>query len=123
MKLSREEKRARLIAKAEKMVDEYLVWEERHPNPDLTQIEEIALQLRKVMGQEIVQMAVEGQATRQPVPGPSCPKCEHEMRYKGNKAIDLESRAGALKIERGYYHCPECKESIFPPGSAVETAG
>lgn len=123
MKQSREEKRAKLIAKTEELIDEYLAWEEQHPQPDLNEIEAIALRIRKVIGQEIMQMAVEGQDARQPVPGPSCPKCGYEMRYKGDKTIDLESRAGRLKIERGYYHCPECKESIFPPGSATEAAG
>lgn len=116
MKRSKEEKRARLLAKMEKLVDEYLVWEESHPRPDLTQIEDIALELRKELGREIAQLAVEEQEKRLPVPGPSCPQCGKEMRYKGEKAVDVESRAGALEIERGYYYCPECKESLFPPG-------
>ncbi len=47
MKRSKEEKRERLLAKAEKVVDEYLEWEESHPRPDLTAIEDIALKLRK----------------------------------------------------------------------------
>jgi hypothetical protein len=41
MQQSREEKRARLMAKAEQLIDEYLVWEESHPRPDLTEIEDI----------------------------------------------------------------------------------
>jgi len=116
MKRSKAEKRARLLAKMEEVVDEYLAWEEGHPQPDLTQIEDIALELRKELGREIAQLAVEEQEKRLPVPGPSCPKCGKEMRYKGEKAIDVESRAGGLEIERGYYYCPECKESLFPPG-------
>jgi hypothetical protein len=39
MQQSREEKRARLMAKDEQLIDEYLAWEESHPRPDLTQIE------------------------------------------------------------------------------------
>jgi hypothetical protein len=38
MKRSKEEKRERLLARAEQVVDEYLAWEETHPRPDLTQI-------------------------------------------------------------------------------------
>jgi len=113
---SKAEKRERLMARATQVVDEYLEWEESHPRPDLTQIEEIALKLRKAMGEEIAQMAVETQAERAPVPGPRCPKCGQEMRYKGEKEIDVESRAGSLKIERGYYVCAACQERIFPPG-------
>lgn len=116
MKKSIAEKRARLKAKADKIIDEYLAWEASHAQPDLTEIEDIALKLRRELGQELAQMAVEEQSERTPVPGPSCPKCGKEMRYKGEKALDVESRAGALEIERGYYYCAECKESFFPPG-------
>ncbi len=115
MKKSIEEKRARLRAKAEEVIDEYLAWETNHLRPDLKQIEEIALRLRKEIGQEIAQMAVEEQEERRPVPGPACPKCGREMRYKGEKATQVESRAGRLEVERGHYYCAECRESFFPP--------
>ncbi len=116
MKRNKEEKRERLLARAEQVVDEYLEWEATHPQPDLTQIEDIALKLRKELGNEIAQMAVEEQEGRVPVPGPRCPKCGEEMRYKGEKGVEVESRVGGLRIERGYYICPRCKERIFPPG-------
>lgn len=116
MKRSREEKRARLMAKAQQLIDEYLAWEERHPRPDLTQIEDIALKLRKELGQEIAQLALEDQAVRTPVPGPHCAQCGQEMHYKGEKGNQLESRAGGLVLERGYYYCPSCKQGLFPPG-------
>jgi hypothetical protein len=116
MKEDKEEKRKRLLAKANNIIDAYLEWEEEHPRPDLMQIEEVALKLRKELGQEIAQMAIENQARRTVVPGPKCAKCEGEMRYKGKKRTEVESRAGSLKVERGYYYCPKCKESIFPPG-------
>jgi hypothetical protein len=116
MKMSEEEKRVRLMAKAEEAIDEYMEWEKENPRPDMTEIEEIALILRKAIGQEIAQMAVEDQEERSPVPGPKCPQCGEEMRYKGEKKVEVESRAGAIKVERGYYHCPGCKEGLFPPG-------
>jgi hypothetical protein len=116
MKMSQEEKRKRLLARAEHVVDEYIAWEETHPRPDLTQIEDITLKLRKELGKEIAQMAVEEQEGRTVVPGPVCPKCGKEMRYKGEKKVEVESRAGGLKVKRGYYTCPGCKESFFPPG-------
>lgn len=116
MKESKEAKRARLLAKAAQAIDEYLEWEEKHPQPDLTQIEEIALKLRKEFGQEIAQLAIESQALSTRVPGPKCSKCGKEMRYKGKKRTRVESRTGNLAVERGHYYCPECEESIFPPG-------
>jgi hypothetical protein len=120
MNRNKEEKRKQLLAIAEKLIDNYLAWEERHSQPDLTEIEEMALGLRKRFGQELAQLAVDEQESRVPAPGPSCPKCGQEMRYKGDKAVAVESRAGALQVERGYYHCPVCKESVFPPRSTAQ---
>jgi len=116
MKKSREEKRERLRAKAEQVIEAYLEWETKHPQPDMREIENISIRLRKELGQEMAQMAVEEQAERKVVPGPQCAKCGKEMRYKGEKLTEIESRVGSLKVERGHYYCPECKESIFPPG-------
>ena len=70
MKESKEEKRTRLLEKAAEAIDEYLEWEEQNPEPDLTQIEDIALRLRKEFGQAIAQLAIENQASRTPAPGP-----------------------------------------------------
>ena len=117
---SKAEKRARLLAKAAQAVDEYLEWEEKNLRPDLTQIEDMALQLRKEFGQEIAQVAIESQVERTPAPGPTCAKCRKEMRYKGKKRTRVESRTGELDVERGYYYCPKCKERLFPPGSTTE---
>jgi hypothetical protein len=79
MKRSKEENRARLLARTEKVVDEYPAWEETHPRPDLMEREDIALKLRKELGEEITQMAVEEQEGRLLIPGPRCPKCEEDM--------------------------------------------
>jgi len=116
MKLSREEKRVRLEVKARQVIDEYLDWEEKHPKPKLTEIEDVILELRKELGREMAQMLLEEQEERKPVPGPRCSQCGEEMGYKGQKGNQVESRVGLLEIERGYYYCPECKEGIFPPG-------
>ena len=113
---NKEEKRVWMLAKASQIIDEYLAWEEKNPRPDLMQIEDIALKLRKEFGQEIAQLAIENQEARTPAPGPRCAKCGKEMRYKGKKRTDVESRTGRLKVDRGYYYCPGCKESLFPPG-------
>ena len=98
MERSQQEKRVRLLAKAEKLIDEYLAWEESHPRPDLTQIENIALKLRKELGKEITQMALEAQAARRPVPGPNCPECGKEMHYirrEGRQNREPSGRIGA----------------------------
>jgi len=42
---------------------------------------------------------------------------------KGEKNNRVETRVGLMEIERGYFYCPQCKQGIFPPGSAVEDMG
>lgn len=62
------------------------------------QAEEITLKLRKELGEEIAQMAVEEQESQTPVPGPRCKKCRREMRYRGEKETRVESRVGNLHM-------------------------
>lgn len=121
--ITREKARKRLEAKAKALIDELLTWDEETAEPTLTEIEKVVLQLRKELGQEMAEVLVAMQERNRLVPGPECPRCRGEMRYKGQKRTDVESRLGALKAERGYYHCPGCGEGIFPPGSATEADG
>ena len=116
MKPSREEKKERLMARSEKAADGLLDWEEQNPRPTLTQVEDTVLALRKQMGKEIAEEVIERMEAKALVPGPSCPKCRKEMRYKGQREKDVESRAGELSLERGYYACTDYDEGIFPPG-------
>jgi len=108
--------KAKFLTEAEMLYDEMMKWEEGHPEPDFTQIEEIVLKLRKRMGEGMAKMLVEEQGRRRPVPGPSCGRCGKEMHYKGVKGRKIESRIGVVDMERGYYVCPQCGEKIFPPG-------
>ena len=119
MKSSREERKARLMKVAEEVIDELLDWSETTAQPNLTEIEALVKRLRKRLGEQMACEAISTQEARQPVPGPQCPECEREMRYKGLKGVTVESWVGDLDIERGYYHCPDCKVGIFPPRSTT----
>lgn len=116
MKLTREQKKAKMMARLDKAIEELLDWEEDNERPNLTQIEDIVLKLRKEVGEEMVGEILAGMGEKTPVPGPACPKCGKEMRYKGQHGKQVESRAGEVKYERGYYACPECDKGLFPPG-------
>ncbi len=115
-KLSRAEKKAQLMARLEKSIDELLDWEERNEKPNLTQIEDIVLKVRKDMGEEMTEEVLCRLSSKTPVPGPACPKCGKEMRLKGEYPKRIQSRLGEAEFERSYYFCPECDEGLFPPG-------
>lgn len=121
MKRTRQQKKSDLMSKAEQLIDQLLDWDLQTERPDLTQIEDIVLKLRKELGQEMAETLLAGQAERNPVPGPACPQCGKEMHYKGQRKKRVESRAGGLEVERGYYVCRACDETIFPPRSPAGT--
>ncbi len=115
MPLTRAEIRAKLLAEAEQAIDELLDWTDQTPRPNLTQIETAVLKMRKQLSEQAAQAVIESQETQRPVPGPMCPTCQREMHYKDTKAQTVESRVGQLCIDRGYYYCEHCRQSVFPP--------
>ncbi len=116
MKLTRTQKKAKLQAAAEKLIEELLDWDELNTRPNLTAIEDEVLKLRQQFGQEMADTVVAGQENRQPVANPVCATCGKAMRYKGGKERDVESRLGGLEVARGYYYCGSCASGSFPPG-------
>lgn len=120
---SKEEKKAELLAQAEKLIDEMLDWDDETEAPTLRDIERVALRLRKRFGQGITEAVIELQEERRPVPGPSCPECGAEMQYKGMKGTTVEGQVGDLEIERGHYYCGECRRGLFPPRPSTSIVG
>jgi uncharacterized protein with PIN domain len=115
MKRSREQKKAELLAEAEAMIESLLDWDERTSKPNLRQIEDEVLELRRRFGQRLAKTVIEDQAAKQPAEIPQCPQCGAEMRYKGQKEAEVASRLGSLALERGYYYCARCQSGLFPP--------
>lgn len=116
MKAEEKKIKKELMIEAEIMIDELLEWDEKNNAPTMTEIEDIVLELRKRMSEKMAQAIVGNQEQKQPVPGPTCSQCRKEMRNKGQKGNEVESRVGQIRVERGYYYCPKCKEGSFPPG-------
>ena len=116
MSRTRAELRAKLLAEAERAIDDLLDWTDQTPRPNLTQIENAVLKMRRQLSERAAQAVIETQAAQRPVPGPLCPTCQREMHYKDTKAQTVESRVGHLRIARGYYYCETCQQSLFPPG-------
>jgi uncharacterized protein with PIN domain len=116
MKTSQEKLKAEFLAEAEALFDQLMAWDEQTDEPDLSQIEEIVLQLRQRLGQQLAQAVIARQEKRQPAERMVCPRCQGEVEPKGQKRNRVESRVGSVPLERSYYYCPRCRQGFFPPG-------
>jgi hypothetical protein len=115
MKRSRAQKKAALLTEAEALIESLLDWDEQTNKPNLRQIEDEVLVLRRQFGQQLAQAVIADQEVKQPAVAPKCPQCGQEMSYKGQKGANIETRLGPLAVERGYYHCARCQSGLFPP--------
>ena len=115
MSKKRNETKGKLMREAEAVIDELLAWEEVEV-PDLSQIEAVVLRLRQRLSEAMAEAVMERQESVVAVPGPKCPKCGQEMRYKGVHSKEVTSWVGEIKLKRGYYHCRACRTGLFPPG-------
>jgi uncharacterized protein with PIN domain len=123
MKKNREKLEAEFLAEAKDLFDELMDWDDENAAPNLTQIEDLVLELRQRFGERITEKLLLRQEQRQPAERVICPKCGDEMRPKGPKLNQVETRIGNLKIEREHFYCPRCQLGIFPPGSAADDLG
>jgi uncharacterized protein with PIN domain len=103
---------AEFLAKADVLFDQLMVWDEQTHEPNMTQIEEIVLQL----GEQMAQALMARQEKRQPAEKVCCPECQGVAVSKGQKRNRVESRQGSLQLERSHYYCPHCQKGFYPPG-------
>lgn len=115
-KLTRPERKAALMQRAEALIEHMLDWSESTTKPNLTQIEDMALDLRQQFGQALSQNEIAAQATVAPIELPACPHCGKTMRPKGPKQKTVLARVGELKLNRSHFYCPTCERGLFPPG-------
>ena len=106
---------AELLAEAEVMIAELLAWGRQAARPNLIEMEDRVLALRQRLGQRMLEAVIADQEARQPAVAPVCAQCGAVLRYKGQKGTHIESRLGALEVQRGYYYCARCESGLFPP--------
>ena len=116
MRSAPEQLEAELLAEAKALIAGLIAWERQAGAPKLSQLEEKVLAVRQQLGQRLLKAMIEDQEARQPATPPACPTCGAEMRYKGQKGTDIETRLGGIQVARGYYYCTHCESGLFPPG-------
>jgi hypothetical protein len=115
-KLTRAERKATLMQRAETLIEQMLDWSESTTKPNLTQIEDIALDLRQQFGRALSENEIAAQENGAPVELPACPHCGKPMRPKGAKQKTVLARVGELQLNRRHFYCPTCAGGLFPPG-------
>jgi len=111
-----EELRARLLAEAEKAINDLLAEKPADNKMTLTDIERLVGR----MGQQVQAKVLEelGQASReaQNAEAPVCERCGSRMQRRGTRPRQVISEVGEMTLKRDYYVCPGCGASLFPPG-------
>ena len=112
MPSSREELKAKLLARAEAAIDAMLQDKRLHERMTLSEIEQVIggseADFRQAALEEIMAM-------QQSIPS-RCPLCGGPLANKGKRSKQVVSLRGETTIERTYYQCQQCGRGYFPPG-------
>lgn len=113
MPSKREELKAKLLADAERAIDEMLNDKQFSEAMTLSEIENLVGEAEAKFSQAMTQELVR----EHPEPkGGFCPECGGKLRYKGKRRKPLVTMRGEVEVERGYYVCQGCGAGYFPPG-------
>jgi hypothetical protein len=118
MPTTREELKAKLLADAERTIDEMLNSHQFSEGMTLSALEQVVGEAEGKFSQAITQELVS--AHPQPKGG-FCPECGEKLRYKGKRCKPLVTLRGEIEVERGYYVCQGCGAGYFPPGCGLGT--
>ena len=114
--MTEEELRRVLQAEAEKAISELLAKKPADKALSLTDIERLALGMGQHMQSQVLkelgQVSQEAHSAEVPV----CEGCGRRMQRRGTRHRQVVTEVGEMTLERGYYVCPGCGSSLFPPG-------
>jgi uncharacterized protein with PIN domain len=113
MTSKREELKAKLLAEAERAIDEMLKDRQFREDMTLSEIEKLVGEAEAKFSQALTQELVR----EHPDPKDGfCPECGGKLRYKGKRRKPLVTLRGEVEMERAYYVCQGCRAGYFPPG-------
>jgi len=97
-------------------------WRVQHPRATLREIEaaldERLARLRAKMLTDLAQHSPAADwRTVEPAAKEKCPRCGHRLQVGGAHQRRLQTHGGQeIVLNRQYGVCPQCGESLFPPG-------
>jgi hypothetical protein len=79
-------------------------------------IEELAVQLSRQLGAELIQQALQRQAN-QPAPADlqSCPACRGPLDHRPAEPRSVQTTTGTAGWREPARYCPRCRRAFFPP--------
>ena len=114
MLLDKKALKAKLLEQYQVHLDEVLDQLDEDHRFHISEIEDIALELRQEVGKDVT-VALAQQESQQTAVDVACPNCGHRMRAKGRKEKWVKTRTGVVRVSRPYYYCETCHQGHFPP--------
>ena len=116
MNMSDEELRARLLAEAEKVINERLADKPASSQMDLADIERWVLRTGQQVQERLLKELAQDCQLAHSGETPLCERCGSRMQRRGVRPRQVITEVGEMTLERAYYVCPGCGASLFPPG-------
>lgn len=114
MPLDKKALKAKLLSHYSARLDDVLEQVADEKRLNISEIEEIALNLRQEVGENVTESLAEHESNQEEV-DIICSSCQQKMRNKGRKAKWVKTQSGTIQMKRSYYYCPECQAGHFPP--------
>jgi hypothetical protein len=114
--MSEEELRARLLVEVEKAINDMLAEKPTDNAMTLSDIECLVLRVGQQVQAKVLKELAQASRAAQNAEAPVCEGCGSRMQRRGTRARQVVTEVGELTLERGYYICPGCGTSLFPPG-------
>jgi hypothetical protein len=109
---SREELKAKLLARAEAAIDEMQQDKRLHEKMTLSEIEQVVAGSEADFRQAALEEVI---AIQQDTPS-TCRLCGGKLENKGKRSKQVVSLRGETTIERTSYQCQQGGQGYFPPG-------
>jgi hypothetical protein len=88
----------------------------------LTEIEDLLLELREVLSEELLNLLLERQAqtvAQQPPAARCCPSCQQALSCEDDNPRIMQTRAGEAQWTEPEGYCTRCRRAFFPSEPSV----